>query len=100
RIDSLEIAVESRDAEHVDRQGEEPIELLLRPPPIDEQADLIADAREHRQEVRVGRTNVAAEELHDALNLATEQDRETERAVQPLAGSDRAAGKIAVATDV
>ena len=54
RIDALEVAVESRDAEHVQREHEETIELLLRAPPVDEQPDLVADAREHREQIRIG----------------------------------------------
>ena len=46
RIDPLEVAVEAGDAEHVERQAEEAIELVLRAPPIDEHADLVADRRE------------------------------------------------------
>ena len=70
RIDASEVAVESGDAQHVERQGEEPIEFLLRPFPVDEQPDLVADAGERRQQVFVRRSDLAAEELHHAENLA------------------------------
>ena len=70
RIDALEVAVESRDAEHVEREREEAIELLLRAPPFDEQPDLVADAREHREQILVGRADLAAEELHHAEHFA------------------------------
>ena len=36
RIDALEIAVESRNTEHVERQRKEPRELVLRAPPLDD----------------------------------------------------------------
>ena len=44
-IDPFEIAVEAGDAQQVERQSEETIQLLLRTTPIDEQADLVADTR-------------------------------------------------------
>ena len=89
-VDALEVAVEPGDAQHVERQREEAIELLLRAPPIDEHADLVADRREHRQQVGVRRADLAAEELHHAEHFAAQQDREAERGVQPFAGGDRA----------
>ena len=51
-VDALEVAVESGDAQHVEREREEAVELFLRAPAIDEQADLVADAREHREQIR------------------------------------------------
>ena len=99
-VDPLEVAVEAGDAQQVERQGEETVQFLLRPTPIDEQSDLVADAREHRQEIFIRRANLAAEELQDALHLAAEQDREAERAVQSFARGNRRARKIRVEDDV
>ena len=100
RVDALEVAVEAGDAEHVERQPEESIELVLRAPPIDEHPDLVADRRQHRQEAVVRRANLAAEELHDAEHLAAQQHREAERRVQPFASRHVGAREIRVLRDV
>jgi hypothetical protein len=99
-IHALEVAVEPRDAEHVVREHEEPIELLLRPPPIHEQPDLVANAREHRQQVAVRRPNFPAEELHYAENFASKQDGESERAVQAFPCGNSSAREVRVVNDV
>ena len=96
RIDALEVAIESRDAEHVQREHEETIELLLRAPPVDEQPDLVADAREHREQIRIGLADLAAEELHHAQHFAAQQDRESECRVQAFACRDVCARKVGV----
>ena len=95
-IHALEVAVESGDAQHVERHVEEAIELVLRAPPIEEHADLIADRRQHRQEFFVRLADLAAEELHHALHFAAEQDRKTEGRVQALARGDRRAREVRV----
>ena len=55
---------------------------------------------EHRQQIVVGRADLAAEELHHAEHFAVQQDREPERGVQALARRDRGAGEIRVVDDV
>ena len=99
-IDAFEVAVHPGDAHHVERQREEPIELLLRATPIDEHADLIAHGGEHRQQARVRFPDFAAEELHHAEHFAAKQDREAEGRVQSLARRDRRPREVAVARDV
>ena len=96
RVDALEVAVEPGDAEHVERQDEEPVELFLRAPSVDEQADLVADAREHRQQVLVGCADLAAEELHHAEDFAAQQDGESKCRVQPFARGDGCAREVRV----
>ena len=68
--------------------------------PIDEHANLVADRRQHRQQVRVGGADVAAEELHDAEYFAAEQDRKPEGRVESFARGDRGARKVRVVDDV
>ena len=69
RVEALEVAVETGDAEHVQREREEAIELLLGPPALDELADLAADRRQHREQSLVGLADFAAEELHHAEHV-------------------------------
>ena len=97
RIEALEVAVEAGDAEQVERQHEETIELLLRAPALDELADLAADRAEHLEQLRVGLADLAAEELHDAEHVGAEDDRKAERGVQPLSRGRGARGKVVVA---
>ena len=52
--------------EQIQRQREEPVELLLCALAVDEHPDLVADRREHGEEIPVGLANLPAEELHDA----------------------------------
>ena len=100
RVHAFEVAVEPGDAQHVERQREEPVELLLRAPPIDEHADLVADRRQHRQQVSVGLADFAAEELHDAEHFAAEQHRKAEGGVQSFARGDGRAREVRVVDDV
>ena len=66
RVETLEVAVETGDTEHVLRQHEEAIELLLGPPALHELADLTANRAEHLQQFRIGLADLATEELHHA----------------------------------
>ena len=90
RIQAEEIPVEVGDAQQVRRQREEPVELLLGPLPLDEQADLAADRRQHRQQIRVGLADLAAEEFHDPEDLGAAQHGEAERGVQARAARRQA----------
>ena len=96
RIDALEVAVEAGDHEHVEAEREEAVELVLGAPAIDEHADLAADGRQHREQIGVGRADLAAEELHHAEHFAAQQDREPERRVEAFARRDRRAREIPV----
>ena len=99
-VEPLEVAVKARDGQHVERQLEEAVELLLCPPPIDEHPDLIADGRQRRQQALVDLPNLAAEELHDAEDLAVQQHGEAKRGVQAFAIGDGRARKVRVAHDI
>ena len=100
RIDAFEIAVESGDAQHVERQCEEPIELFLRVSAIDEQPNLVAHTREHREQAFIGRADFAAEKLHHAQNFAAKENREAEGAVQPFTSGDWRSREIGVFYDI
>ena len=51
------------------------------------------------EQVSVGLLDLAAEDLHDAQDVAVDRDREGERAVQPLRGPRRRrAGKLVSVT--
>ena len=67
---------------------------------IDEHADLIADRRQRRDQILIGLPDFAAEELHDAEDLAAQHDREAERRVQAFARRDRPAREIGVVGDI
>ena len=96
RVHPLEIAVVARDTQHVQRQREEAIELLLCASAVDEEADLVADAREHREERFVGRADLPAEKLHHADDVVVQKNREPERRVEALARGNRSPGEIRV----
>src|SRR5262249_36007998 len=53
-------------------------ERCFSPLALDELADLAADGRHHGEQVRVGLTYLAAEELHDPQDVAAEQDGKSE----------------------
>ena len=100
RIDAFEVAVESGDAQHVERDVEEAIELLLRAATIEEHADLVADRRERRQQSFIRLADLAAEKLEDALHLAAQQYRKAKGGVQPFTCGDGRARKVRVLRDV
>ncbi len=88
------------DAEQVPRQCEEPVELLLGPFPLDEQANLAADRREHSQQVGVGLADLATEELHDPQDLGAPHHGEAERGVQARPLGLRRAREVGIVDDV
>ena len=90
RIDAFEVAVESGDAQHVERDVEEAIELVLRAAAIEEHADLVADRRERRQQSFIRLADLPAEKLEHALHFAAQQDRKTKGGVQPFTCGDGA----------
>ena len=100
RIDPHQIAVERGDAKQIQRQLEEAIEVVAGSLPLDEQADLAADRRHHRQQIRRGLADVAAEELQHALDAAPFHDRQGERGMEPDAFGRRGSRKVVVASDV
>ena len=87
-IHALEIAIESGDAEHVERQREESIEFLLRALSLHELADLGTDPRQHPEQILVGLTDLATEEFHDADDRPPNQQGQREGAMQPFFSSD------------
>ena len=99
-IEAKKISLEIRDAEQVDGEREESVELLLRAFLLDEESNLAADRREHRQQVFVGLANLAAEEFHHPDRLGTADDRKPEGGVQPDVIGERRAWKIRVPGDV
>ena len=100
RIDPLEVAIEARDGQHVERQIEESAQFLLGAPTIDEHANLIADGGQHREQFGVRLADLAAEKLHHAEHFAPQQDGEAERRVETLACAHSGAREIRVAHDV
>src|SRR5262249_28534313 len=88
------------DAEHVEREIEEAIELLLGALALEHLADLDADARQHLEQPSVRLADLAREELEHAEHAAAEQNRDGERAVQPLALCDHRTRKVRVLNDV
>ena len=70
--------MQSRSSESVKNRSSSSCGALL----FDEESDLAADGRQHRQQVFVGLANLAAEEFHHADRLGAADDRKPERRVQ------------------
>jgi len=100
RVEALEIAVESRDADQIEGQPEEAIELLFRAAALDELPDLAADRLQHLQQLVIRIADLAAEEFHDAEPGRSKEDGKAERGVQPFSGRDGAAREVAVVRHV
>src|SRR5687768_6116333 len=75
-IQPLEIPVESGQAQQVERQCEEPLEILLGASSLHELADLSANLREHHEQVFVRLADFATEELHHTDHFTPRQDRQ------------------------
>ena len=75
-------------------------DLLLGLLALDELADLAADGREHLEQVLIGLLDLAAEGLDDAQDVAADDDREAEGAVQALAGRGPSPREVRVRDDV
>src|SRR5262249_3034790 len=95
-VQTLEPAVEAKDAEHVERGGEEAIALRLGLDALEELPDLASDRGHHAKQVLIGLANREAEELQHAQDLALLDDWEAERAVEPFALRDRRAGEVRI----
>src|SRR5262249_19585451 len=67
---------------------------------LDELAELTADDGHHVEEILIGLPDLAAEELEDAQDVATEDDRHTEARVQPLTSRDRGPGELVIGNDI
>jgi hypothetical protein len=93
-IQADKIPVKVGDAEQVLREREEPVELLLGPFPLDEQANLAADRRQHPQQIRVGLADLAAEELHDPEDLGAPHHGKPKAACSPHGRRQVARGKF------
>src|SRR5207244_12550055 len=96
RVEAFEIAVEAGDADQIEGQTEESIELLFRAATLDELPDLAANRLEHLQQRFVWLTDLAAEELHHAEHRGAEEDRKAERGVQAFSGGDGGAREVGV----
>src|SRR5262249_40991166 len=64
------------------------------------QTDLIADARQRREQIFVRCADLAAEELQDALYLAAQQNWKSKRGVKSLTVGGLCPGKVRVTDDV
>ena len=100
RVQADKVPVEIGDAQQVQRQREEPVQLLFGPLPLDEKANLAADRRQHRQQILVGLADLAAEEFHHPDDLGAADHGEAERRVQPCAIGDRRSGEVRIVDDV
>src|SRR5262245_9432304 len=67
---------------------------------LQELADLVADRRQHPEQVLVGLLDLTAKGLHDPQDVAIDDDREAERAVQPRASRRGRSREVWVLDDV
>ena len=100
RVQPFEVPVVCGDAQHVAREREELLQLLLLAPALDEAADLLADARHDADQVIVGLADLAREELEDRHHFAANEERNAERAVEPFLGGHGSAREVHVGDHV
>src|SRR6185503_9269146 len=80
--------------------GARVVQLLVRPAPFEELADLAANGGEDAEQLFLGLPDLAAEELEHAVDLAAEEDRKAECRVEIATFRDRRAREVRVARDV
>src|SRR5262245_24323128 len=83
-VEPLEMAVETRDGQQIEGNGEEKITFFLGALPLDELDDLTADRGAHFEKLRFGFADLLTEELEGAEDLVAGADRPADAAVQVL----------------
>jgi len=100
RVQAEEHAIEARNAEEVEREIEEAVQLFLDALAVDEKADLAADRLQRAQQRLVGLADRPAEELHHADHLAVGEDGEPQRGVEAGPIGQARPGEVGIVADV